>query len=441
MEVTETKAEGLKREYAVKVPASTLDAKINEKLEAVRADFQMKGFRKGKAPAPLLKKMFGKSLLGEAVQESVDDALRRHFESTGDQPAQQPDVRIANEDFQEGDDLSIEIKYERLPEIPEMSFGDITLEKLTVAVEDEAVNEALDNLAESAGDFADKEGAAEDGDQVTIDFVGRIDGEAFEGGEAEDFPLVLGSGSFIPGFEEQLVGLSAGDEKAVEVSFPEDYGAAHLAGKAAVFSCAVKAVKSPTKATIDDSLAERFGAENLEALKTQVRERLAEEYNSAARAILKRKLLDALNDKADFDLPEALVDAEAKQIAHQLWHEENPEVQGHDHPEIEPTEEHMTLAQRRVGLGLLLAEVGRRAEVSVSDAELNSAIMREARRYPGQEKAFFDFVRGNQGAQQQIRAPIFEDKVVDYILELAQVEERGVTKDELQAELAKLDES
>jgi trigger factor len=440
MQVTETLAEGLKRAYAVKVPASTLDAKISEKLEAVRADFQMKGFRKGKAPAPLLKKMFGKSLLGEAVQESVDDALRAHFEQTGDQPAQQPDVKIANENFEEGDDLDIEIKYERLPEIPEIDFSTIELERLTVAVEDGAVDEALENLAKSAQNFEAKEGAAEDGDQVTLDFVGKIDGEAFEGGSAEDFPLVLGSGSFIPGFEEQLVGVSAGDEKDVEVSFPEEYGAAHLAGKAAVFSCAIKEVKAPAPAPIDDALAERFGMESLEALKGQVRERLAEEYKSAGRALLKRRLLDALDERIDFALPESLVEVEAKQIAHQLWHDDNPDVQGHDHPEIEPTEEHLSLAKRRVGLGLLLAEIGRKAEVKVSDNELNHAIMQEARRYPGQEKAFFDFIRQNPGAQQQIRAPLFEDKVVDYVLELARVGEREVTKDELQDALSKLDD-
>ena len=440
MQVTETKAEGLKREYAVKVPASSLDAKMNEKLEAVRADFQMKGFRKGKAPAPLLKKMFGKSLLGEAVQESVDDAIRSHFEQTGDQPAQQPDVRIANEDFKEGDDLDIEIKYERLPEIPDMAFGDIRLEKLVVEVEDAAVEEALANLAESAKTFEAKEGAAEEGDQVVLDFNGSIDGEAFEGGEAEDFPLAIGSGQFIPGFEEQLIGVSAGEEKDVTVSFPDDYGAPHLAGKEAVFACKIKEVKAPKPAPIDDDLAKRFGMDDLEALKAQVRERLAEEYRSASRAVLKRRLLDALDERSAFDLPESLVDAEAKQIAHQLWHEEHPEVEGHDHPEIEPSEEHVALAKRRVGLGLLLAEIGRRADVKIADGEMNAAIMREARRFPGQEKQFFDFVRQNPQSLQQIRAPLFEDKVVDYVLELVQLDEKRVTKDELQDALAKLDD-
>jgi trigger factor len=439
MQVTETKAEGLKREYAVKVPAALLGDKIATKLEAVRADFQMKGFRKGKAPTPLLKKMFGKSVLGEAVQESVDDALRSHFEATGHMPAQQPEIRITNEDFKEGDDLDLEIKYERLPEIPDVDFSTIALERLVTEVEESALNEALGKLAESAQNFVAKESPAADGDQVSIDFVGRIDGEAFEGGAADDFPLVLGSGAFIPGFEPQLVGLSAGDAKDVEVSFPESYGAAHLAGKAAVFAVTVKEVRGAVQAEVDDALAQKFGADSLEALKGQVRDRLAQEYKTAARALLKRRLLDALDEKVGFDLPEALVSTEANQIAHQLWHEENPDVQGHEHPEIAPTEEHVKLARRRVGLGLLLAEVGKKAEIKLTDAEVTQAVMRQARQYPGQERAFFDFVRQNEGALQQIRAPLYEDKVVDYILELAAVTEKNVTKDELQAAMDALD--
>ncbi|SEA69446.1 trigger factor [Rubrimonas cliftonensis] len=441
MQVTETRAEGLKRAYAVKVPAAALGEKVAEKLEAVRADFQMKGFRKGKAPVPLLKKMFGKSVLGEAVQETVDDALRSHFETTGDQPASQPDIKIANEDFKEGDDLDIEIAYERLPEIPEIDFRSISLERLVAEVEDGAVGEALDNLARTAENFEAKEGAAAEGDQVVIDFVGSVDGEKFEGGAAEDYPLVIGSNSFIPGFEPQLVGAAAGEEREVKVSFPENYGAPNLAGRDAVFACTVKEVRGPVPAQVDDALAQKFGAEDLEALKGQIRERLGEEYKGAARALLKRRLLDALDERAEFDLPESLVDIEAKQIAHQLWHEEHKDVQGHDHPEIEPDEEHLKLARRRVGLGLLLAEVGKTAEVRISNEEMTQAIMAQARQYPGQERAFFDFVRQNEQALAQIRAPLYEDKVIDYILELATITERTVTKDELQAEFDKLDEA
>jgi trigger factor len=440
MQATETKAEGLKREYALKVPATELEQKIATKLDAVRQDFQMKGFRKGKAPAPLLKKMFGKSVLGEVVKESVDDAVQTHFRESGDQPAQQPQIRIANEDFDEGQDLDIEVAYERLPEVPAVDFGTIKLERLTVEVEDDAVREALENLAKTAENFEAKEGAAEAGDQIVIDFVGKIDGEAFEGGSAEDYPLTLGSNSFIPGFEEKLIGASAGESREVEVSFPDEYGAKHLAGKAATFSTTVKEVRAPKPAEIDDELAKKFGMDDLEALKAQLRERLAEEYKGAARALLKRRLLDALDERVEFELPESLVDAEARQIAHQLWHEEHPEHPGHDHEPIEPSEEHRGLARRRVSLGLLLAEIGKNAGVKISDQEIGQALMRQARNYPGREREFFEFARQNEGIMQQIRAPIFEDKVVDYILELAEVSENPVSKDALQAELDKLDE-
>lgn len=437
MQVTETRAEGLKREYAVTVPAAALGDKVAAKLDAVRADFQMKGFRKGRAPTPLLKKMFGKSVLGEAVQESVDDALRTHFAETGHMPAAQPEIRITNEQFNEGDDLTIELKYERLPEIPSVDYKAISLERLVCTAEDAAIDEALQNLAASAQDFTEKDGAAADGDQVVIDFVGRIGGEAFEGGSGEDFPLVLGSNAFIPGFEAQLVGARAGEARDVTVRFPDEYGAAQLAGKEAVFACTVKAVKAPSPAAIDDELAKKFGADTLDALKAQVAERLTEEYRGAARALLKRRLLDALDEQVAFDLPDTLVDAEAKQIAMQLVAEAEGKT-----PETppEPTDEHVKLARRRVGLGLLLAEIGKTAEVKVSDAEVTQAIMRQARQYPGQERAFFDFVRQNEGALAQIRAPLFEDKVVDYVLELVAVAERAVTKDELQAALDALDQ-
>ena len=442
MQVTETLNEGLKRSYAITVTADELDAKVNAKLDEARKDFQMKGFRKGKAPAALMKKMFGKSVLGEAMQESIDDAMRSHFEETGDRPALQPDVKMTNDEWKEGDDVEVAMSYEALPDVPDTDFSKIKLEKLVAEIEDSAVQEALDNLATSANHFEPrrKGSKAKDGDQVVIDFLGKVDGEAFEGGAAEDFPLVLGSGQFIPGFEEQLVGVKVDEEKAVEVTFPEEYQAEALAGKAAVFDVTVKEVKEAKPAPIDDDLAKKFGMDDLEALKTQVTERLTEEYAGAARQVMKRKLMDALDEQVKFDLPPSLVETEAGQIAHQLWHEENPDVQGHDHPEITPTDEHNTLAERRVRLGLLLAEVGNKAEVSVSDAEMQQAMMAQARNYPGQERQFFEFLQKNEGAQQQMRAPIFEDKVVDYIIELAKVTEKKVSKDELQAAIEALDE-
>ncbi len=440
MQLTETKSDGLKREYSVVVEAAQLDEKINDKLETVRADFQMKGFRKGKAPTPLLKKMFGKSLLGEAVQETVDGAVRDIFEENGDRPAQQPDVKIVNEDYAEGDDLKISVSYERLPDIPEAEFATVKLERLVAKVDDAAIDEALTNLAENATNFAAAapEAEAEDGDQVVIDFLGKVDGEPFEGGAAEDYPLALGSNSFIPGFEGQLVGVKAGDEKDVEVSFPEDYGAENLAGKAAVFECKVKEVRKPEAAEIDDELAKRFGVESLDELKTQVSERLSEEYKTASRNMMKRQLLDQLDSLVSFDLPPSMVDAEASQVAHQLWHEDNPDEHGHDHGEIPVEDSHRELAERRVRLGLLLADVGQKNSIEVTEAEVNAALMQQAGQYAGREREFFEWARNNEQALASIRSPIFEDKVVDFIIEMADVSDTDVTKDELQNALEKL---
>ncbi|MDW4548478.1 trigger factor [Defluviimonas sp. D31] len=443
MQVTETLKDGLKRSYTITVPAADLDAKVNEKLIEAQPEVEMKGFRKGKVPMALLKKQFGQRILGDAMQDAIDGAMKSHFEATGDRPALQPKVEMqGGETWKEGDDVVVEMSYEALPEIPEVDTSALKLEKLVVKADEAAVAEALENLAKSAKNFEDrKKGTkAKDGDQVVIDFVGKIDGEAFEGGAGEDYPLELGSGSFIPGFEDQLVGAKAGDEVAVKVSFPAEYGAKHLAGKEAVFDCTVKAVKAPKPAEIDDELAKQFGAESLEALKGQIGERLEAEYHGAARAVMKRGLLDALDKLVKFDLPPSLVEAEAGQIAHQLWHDENPDVHHHDHGSIEPTDEHKALAERRVRLGLLLAEIGRKEKVEVSDSEMTQAVMMQARQYPGQERAFFEFVQKNPQMQQQLRAPIFEDKVVDLVVSGAKVTEKEVSKDDLQKAVEALDE-
>ncbi|MEO9865098.1 MAG: trigger factor [Yoonia sp.] len=442
MQVTETLNEGLKRGYAITVTAAELDAKVEEKLKEAQPEVEMKGFRKGKVPMPMLRKQFGQRVMGEAMQEAIDGAMNEHMEKSGDRPAAQPEMVMADKDWKEGDDVNVNVSYEKLPDVPETDFSKIKLERMVVKADDESVKEALDNLASNAQNFEDrKKGSkAKDGDQVVFDFLGKVDGEAFEGGAAEDYPLVLGSNSFIPGFEEGLVGVKAGEEKDVEVSFPEDYQAAHLAGKAAVFECKIKAVKEPKAAEINDEMAKQFGAEDLDGLKAQITERLEAEYAGASRAVTKRALLDQLDGVVDFELPESLVTAEANQIAHQLWHEENPDVQGHDHPEIEATDEHKALAGRRVKLGLLLAEIGQKAQVQVSDSEMTQAIMNQARQYPGQEKQFFEFVQQNAQFRQQLQAPMFEDKVVDHIFEAATVTEKEVSKDDLQAAVEKLEE-
>ncbi len=443
MQVKETQNEGLKRGYQFTLPAADLAATVDAKLKEAQPEVEMKGFRKGKVPMAMLKKQFGPRILGDAMQDAIDGALKSHLDTSGDRPATQPKVEMQNgEGWKEGDDVVVNVSYEALPPIPEVDLSGLTLEKLSVPAEDAAITEALENLAKSAQSFDDRTAGspAENGDQVVIDFKGFVDGEAFEGGAGEDYPLVLGSNSFIPGFEEQLVGAKEGDDVTVTVTFPQEYGAPHLAGKEATFECKVKAVKAPQAAEIDDELAKKFGAEDLDGLKKQIAGRLEQEYAGAARAILKRSLLDQLDEKVKFDLPESLVEAEAQQIAHQLWHEENPEVHDHNHGSIEPTEEHKKLAERRVRLGLLLAEIGQKAEVTVTDQEMTQAVLRAARQYPGQERAFFEFVQQNQAVQQQLRAPIFEDKVVDHITEQAQVTEKSVTKEELEKAVEALDE-
>ncbi len=442
MQVTETLKEGLKRGYEITVSNAELEAKVNAKLEEARPEVEMKGFRKGKVPMSLLKKQFGQRLMGEAMQEAIDGAMNEHFEASGERPALQPQITMKDgENWKEGDDVVIVVAYEALPEIPELDVSGVALERMVVKADDAAIDEALASLAETAQNFADrKKGTkAKDGDQVVFDFVGKVGGEAFDGGSAEDYPLVLGSGAFIPGFEDQLVGVKAGEEKTITVTFPENYGAENLAGKEATFDCTVKAVKEPKPAEVDDELAKKFGAEDLAGLKGQIAERLESEYKGAARAVLKRALLDKLDTLVAFDLPPSLVDAEAGQIAHQLWHEENPEVHDHNHGNIETTDEHKKLAERRVRLGLLLAEVGRKADVQVSDAEFTQAVLNQARQYPGQERQFFEFVQQNQQMQQQLRAPIFEEKVVDHILEQAKVSEKEVSKEDLQKAVEALD--
>jgi trigger factor len=443
MQVTETLKDGLKRAYTITVTAAELDAKVQAKLLEAQPEVEIKGFRKGKVPLAILKKQFGQRIMGDAMQDAIDGAMKEHFEATGDRPALQPDVKMVDgETWKEGQDVVVEMSYEALPPIPELDASKIALDRLAVKADEASVEEALKNLAETAQNFQPrgKGRAAKKGDQVVIDFKGSVDGVPFEGGAGEDYPLVLGSNSFIPGFEDQLLGAVAETEVSVNVTFPAEYGAAHLAGKDAVFACTIKEVKKPVAAEIDDEMAKKFGAEDLAGLKGQIAERLEEEYKGAARAVMKRSLLDQLDAQVKFDLPPALVEAEAAQIAHQLWHEEHPEVHDHNHGNVETTEEHKTLAERRVRLGLVLAEIGRKAEVTVTDAEMTQAVLSQARQYPGQERQYFEFVQKNPQMQQQLRAPIFEDKVVDHIVAAAKVTDKEISKEELQKLVEALDE-
>ncbi len=442
MAITETLNEGLKRGYTIKVTAAELDATVNTKLKEAQPNIELKGFRKGKVPMAMLKKQHGPALLGEVMQETVDGEMNSHLEKSGDRPAGQPEMKMTNENWKEGDDVEVSVAYECLPIVPEVDFSKIKLNQMVVKAGDDDIKEALDNLAETSQDYEDKKAGskAKDGDQVVINFLGKVDGDAFDGGQADDYPLVLGSNSFIPGFEEQLIGSKAGDDVVVNVSFPGDYGAENLAGKDAVFSCKINTVKSAIKAEINDELAKKFGAEDLSDLKNKISERLEEEFKGASRIVMKRDLMDSLEKLVDFELPESLVKTEAGQIAHQLWHEENPEVEGHDHPEIETTDEHTKLAIRRVRLGLLLAEVGNIKEITVSDTEMQQAVIQQSQQYGSNAQQFFEYVQKNPQVQQQIRAPLFEEKVVDYIVSVAKMTDNEVSKEDLQKAVEALED-
>ena len=442
MAITETLNEGLKRGYTIKVTAAELDATVNTKLKEAQPNIELKGFRKGKVPMAMLKKQHGPALLGEVMQETVDGEMNSHLEKSGDRPAGQPEMKMTNENWKEGDDVEESVAYECLPIVPEVDFSKIKLNQMVVKAGDDDIKEALDNLAETSQDYEDKKAGskAKDGDQVVINFLGKVDGEAFDGGQADDYPLVLGSNSFIPGFEEQLIGSKAGDDVVVNVSFPGDYGAENLAGKDAVFSCKINTVKSAIKAEINDELAKKFGAEDLSDLKNKISERLEEEFKGASRIVMKRDLMDSLEKLVDFELPESLVKTEAGQIAHQLWHEENPEVEGHDHPEVETTDEHTKLAIRRVRLGLLLAEVGNIKEITVSDTEMQQAVIQQSQQYGSNAQQFFEYVQKNPQVQQQIRAPLFEEKVVDYIVSVAKMTDNEVSKEDLQKAVEALED-
>ena len=432
---------GLKRGYEAKILAADIDAKVTEKIESSRSEVQLKGFRKGHAPVSLLKKMYGKSMIGEVMQETIDELIRNHFENSGDKPAQQPDIQMVNKDWKEGDDVKVTLNYEKLPEIPETDFSKIKIKKLVADIDKSSIDEALTNLADTTENFQKraKTAKAKKGDQLIINFLGKINDEVFEGGEAEDYPLVLGSNSFIPGFEDQLVSTKENQNLDVNVVFPKDYGSKKLAGKEAVFNVTVKSINEPKPAKIDDDLAKKFGVSDLKELKDQIGEKLKAEYGLATRSVLKRELMDKLDKAIKFDLPSGLVESEANDIAYQLWREDNPDVKDQEHDKITPTEEHSKIANRRVKLGLFLAEIGSKNNLVVSEKETQDALMQKAQEYPGQEKAFFEFIKKNPQAKEQLKAPLFEDKVIDYILELSTVTEKKISKDELKKAVEKIE--
>ena len=451
MHVTETLSEGLKREFKVVIGADELNARLDAKLDEIKGQIQLKGFRPGKVPVAYLKKTYGKSVMGDVIQETVGETSQKAIEERDLKPALQPNIELEGEMDRviEGKaDLAYKLSLEVMPSFDLPDFSRVELVRPVAEVADAEVDEAIDGMAEQQRSYEPKgEGAeAADDDSLLIDFVGKVDGEAFEGGTAEGVTLVIGSGQFIPGFEEQLKGAKAGDEVVVKVTFPEDYGAEHLAGKNAEFDVTVKEVNAPVQTRVDDEFAKRLGLDSLEALRTAMRERIAADYGRVSRTRLKRSLLDRLDEAVDFDLPPTLLEQEFSQILRQAQSEkahgaedyDPAEDHDHDHSDVEIPEEEQEdlrrIAGRRVRLGLLLAEVGARNEISVSQEELGRAIAAQARNFPGQEQQVYRYFTQNPEAQAQIRAPLFEDKVVDYILELAKVTDRTVGREALLSE-------
>jgi len=442
MQVTETSADGLKRELTITVDAANLEERLSSKLEQMKNQVRLKGFRPGKVPITHLRRTYGKQVMGEVIQETVGETSQKALEDKELRPALQPNIELEGEvdPVIAGDaDLIYKMVFEIIPKIDLTDFSKLKLERPVADVAEADIDEALERLAAQQKKFepkSDKSKAAE-GDLAIIDFIGRIDGEAFEGGTAEDARLELGSGQFIPGFEEQLVGAKQGDKKDVKVTFPEEYGSKDLAGKEAVFEVTVKGIEAPGKVTIDDEFATQLGMESLEKLRETIKGQIEDNYKGMSRAKLKRVMLDALDETHSFDLPPSMVEQEFNQIWHQFEHDlehQQKTVADLDQPEEELRADYQKIAERRVRLGLVLAEVGDINKIQVTDEEVNRALMERARQYPGQEKQLYEFYQKNPQAVAELRAPIFEDKVVDFVSELATINDVPVSREDLFAD-------
>lgn len=438
MECVET-SEGLSRMYKVSVPAADLQKRLIDRIEEIRPQMNLKGFRPGKVPVAHVRKMYGKSIMGEVIEAVVQETSQKAIADADVRPAGQPEMHMESdmEAVMDGKaDLAYHMHIDIMPDFEPTDIKKLTIKKPVAEVSDAELEERLGQIAESNQKF-DKRGKtakARNGDAVVMDFTGKIDGEPFEGGAAEGHTLVLGSNSFIPGFEDQLVGSKAGEEKDVKVTFPEDYQAAHLAGKEAVFEVKIHEVREPKTPDVDEEFAKGLGLEGLDKLKELVGEQIKGEFATASRAKAKRHLLDQLDEKHDFELPPKMVEAEFDQIWQQLQAEMDAgrtADEDKDKSEDELKAEYRKIAERRVRLGLVLAEIGRAAEITINEQEVQQALINEARNFPGQERQVIEFFQKNQNAMAQLRAPIYEDKVVDHILATAKVKEETVSKEEL----------
>ncbi|MBA4764583.1 MAG: trigger factor [Erythrobacter sp.] len=437
MQIKETANEGLKRAYAITIPAKEIDARIDSQIKKIAPQVKMPGFRPGKVPANLVRKMHGEQLHAEAVNEMIRESVDKTMADNKLKPAMQPKVELG-EGYEEGKDATLTVELEVLPEVDTPSTDGLKIERLTVPVTDEQVMDAIGKLAENNKSYKDaaKTKKAAEGDQLIIDFVGRVDGEEFEGGKAEDAALVLGSGMFIPGFEDQLTGVKTGDSKTIEVTFPEDYQAKHLAGKKAEFDVTVKQVKVEGDTKIDDDFAKNFGLDGLDKLKELLRGQLEQETAGLTRTQMKRSLLDQLAAGHDFAVPQGMVDAEFDQIWNQLQQEaarsENPEEMLKE-MEAEK-EDYRHIAERRVRLGLLLSEIGQANNVQVTSQEMSMLIQQAAQQYRAEDRErFMQYIQQEPMAAAQLRAPLYEDKVVDFLFDKAEITDREVTREELEA--------
>ncbi len=433
MKVTELKSEGLNKSYKVIVDKKDFAKDVDAKLNSIAKNAKIQGFRAGKAPLAMIKKKYGNEVMAEALDEAVRNGSNKVLDDKKLRPATQPSIKIVS--FGEDKDLEFDMDVEVLPEIKLGDFSKISLDKQVAEVPAEEVEKAVSYLANSRKETVAVEGkVAEKGDTVMIDFVGSVDGVEFNGGKGDNYPLELGSGSFIPGFEDQLIGSKAGDKVDVKVKFPENYHAKDLAGKDSVFAVTVKEVREAKAVEINDELAKSLGAESLDKLKENLSSRIKADYDNASRMKLKRQLLDALDKEYDFEVPSSLVDAEYKAIVNQ--YEQAKKYNQLDEEEKSKKEEDLLkeykdIAVRRVKLGLLLSEVGQDAKVSIKPEDINAAIMNEAKKYPGQEQMVLDYYLKNKQAVEALKAPIFEEKIIDYIVSKVKLNEKTVSVEEL----------
>ena len=436
MQVTETKSEGLNRQFKVALPAKEIEEKISHRLQELAKTVRLPGFRPGKVPVSVLRNKYGPSVMGEVLERAVSDSSRQALAEKGLRPAMQPEIEITS--FEDGQDLVYTIAVEILPEIIPVDFTKIKLERLVPDTNEAEIDSMLETLAKSNGSSTPVKDVrkSETGDVLMIDFLGRVEGVEFAGGKADGYELTLGTGTFIPGFEEQLLGAMAGDKIEVKVKFPDNYGAADLSGKDAVFDVTVHELKETVPAAIDDELAKKLGMENLDALRASIKEEQEREFNTMSKMTLKRELLNELAAAHDFEVPTKLREREFEPIWAQFEEQsKNPEAGAEHADEGKSNDEHKKefreIAERRVRLGLLLSEIGGANNIEISQEDINRQLMTEARRQPGREKEVMDYYRNTPEAMEQLRAPVYEEKVVDFILEKAKITDRKATMDDL----------